>query len=285
MEELNLQVTPPQGEPQTGEPQGAPSVETGSAPENAPGDAETASNGDESTEAEESLISEDSPFVQFQDQRNAMIAEVGLDAVKAMDERYANDALTDEDVALIAKAGQWRPQDVKAHLDIVKRNQGLAEKAREFDQQKADAFVAELEGIAGEGGIDGLKGFIEQNASETQIRIWNTTLDVAKQNGDRELTKAVLQEYAAFRDSKKPQEAPAPQKPADLSLLAQASQQPGAQPPAKKPADTPPANPLEGNPLAGSSRQQLSLIQMAGPNHPDYQNAVAVLKVRHPEQV
>lgn len=250
---------------------------------------------------EDRLIPEDSPFHHIpgaQEARDKMIEDLGLDAVKELDELVLSEqGLNDEQIAYASDKFGCKPEHFKAHIQVLKESAALREKASLLDQQEADAYLAEINSLAGEGGIESLKAFIADNAGDSKIKIWNATLKVAADHNDQELQKEVLKEMAEFRNSKvaansggeNPQAKLGQQqkKAADLSLLTKANASNGQSNPngGLQKKDEAPADPLAGNPLAHVHSQVLFQIKTTGPQHPQYKQAMAVIGVRHPDLV
>lgn len=231
----------------------------------------------------------------------AKLIEANPDLVVQLDAKFANgEEFTEEEIAVTAEAHGSRPADVKSWLKVQQENHKLRQRVQEEDQKNASLFLSELDELAGEGGHKGVMDYVaaQRDAgviSPTKVDMWNAALAT----NNPEVQKEVIKEMAALRLSKNPpsQTPPiasgnqaAPNKPADLSLLAKAAVAAGvAESAANKNEASSPAqvesngNPLENNPLQNASRQALCQIKVSGPGHAQYLNALEVLKVKHPD--
>lgn len=239
----------------------------------------------EETEEEDGDSGEFDIFAPFQGLRQELI-EKGVD-MSAMDEVYkSGGTLSDADIEAIAThSGKYAKDDVAAVMNLAYKNRDLAVKAAKQDEQDAQTLLSEYNEAAG-GDFEELKTYIGTEAGKDQalrekVEVWNLML---QQVDNKELQKRALREMDAFRASKNPlNNQPTANKQSDLGLLTKANTKPGTTQ-FSAPSKEQSKDPLEGNPLAGASVNTLSRIKM-NPRDPQYEQALAVLKVKHPHLV
>ena len=235
---------------------------------------------EEETQEETVEIDPQDPYAPYQTLRAEMIAK-GVDFTE-MDALVAsNQSLTDEHINTIAEHSGRKVEDVKAYMNLAQRLTTVSEKAVAHDESVQNAYLTEINEISG-GDYQELIDFVAKEAPPEKIKSWNILLNTKDDKGniDTDLQKVTLKEMAAYRQSKAPAPSPVPAKQADLGLLTKANNSASKVPvTAGKEENT---DPLAGNPLANASLQALCQIKI-DPKHPQRENALAVMRVRHPD--
>ena len=224
-------------------------------------------------------INPESPFAPFNDLRQEMI-KGGVDFTALDAKVQSGEPLSTEDIQLISKHSGHSEKDINAYMKVVGDLHKATQKATTYDTQQQAAYEAELNEVAG-GSYKDLIDWHSQNTPPTQIKIFNTLLNAKDEKGnfDSDLQKTALKQMQEIRQAKSP-----PNKSANLDLLTKAN---ATTPTVPKPDTTktePQEDPLKDNPLAGASVNALCALKM-NPKHAQHENAMAVLKVKHPDLV
>lgn len=177
-------------------------------------------NKDEDTE---SNSDDESLFAEFIERRKELI-ESGVD-MEALDAKFHNRELGDEDYALLGEKLGYKPLDVKAFIKTKYDVLDLKEKAEAYDAIEKEKAVAVLNEAAGEDYLQ-LFQYVADKSSPAQYKAWDNLLG----NEDPEVQLLAIKQMASFKEAhlKSAQqqlgEQPKEQyKGADLGLLTQSN--------------------------------------------------------------